>query len=182
MTVSENIKRIRKEKGLTQKKLGELCGINEANIRKYENGRQKPKIETLEKIANALGVSYLQLLENYNINHFDPKNVKTIKEQNPDLYHFLCDYANITLASYGESAPYSLETLPFNTIAEMFNLFYHNISCDEDNITVHPLLQPKDTPNILKLLENYTKLNTDGKKEILKRLEELTHLKQYTDK
>ena len=35
MTLPENIKRIRKEKGLTQKKLGELCGIDEANIRKY---------------------------------------------------------------------------------------------------------------------------------------------------
>lgn len=39
MTVGENIKRIRKEKELTQKKLGELCNppISESNIRKYEN-------------------------------------------------------------------------------------------------------------------------------------------------
>lgn len=36
------------------KKLGELCGIAESNIRKYENEKQNPKIETLEKIANAL--------------------------------------------------------------------------------------------------------------------------------
>lgn len=54
MTVGEKIKKYRKEKGLTQKKLGELCGINEANIRKYELGKANPKIETIEKIANAL--------------------------------------------------------------------------------------------------------------------------------
>ncbi len=52
--IGKNIKRIRKEKGLTQKKLGELCSMNEANIRKYENGKQNPKIETIEKIAKAL--------------------------------------------------------------------------------------------------------------------------------
>lgn len=65
MTVGENIKRIRKEKGLTQKKLGELCGINEANIRKYENGNQNPKIETVDKIASALGVNIVDIMERF---------------------------------------------------------------------------------------------------------------------
>lgn len=50
------IKKYRTEQGLTQKKLGELCGIADSNIRKYESGRQNPKIETLQKIADALGV------------------------------------------------------------------------------------------------------------------------------
>lgn len=54
MTIGERIKAARKAKQLTQKQLGELCGINEANIRKYESDRQRPKIETLEKIARAL--------------------------------------------------------------------------------------------------------------------------------
>lgn len=63
MTVGENIRRIRKEKGLTQKELGELCNINEANIRKYESGRQNPKIETIDKIADALGVLTSQIKE-----------------------------------------------------------------------------------------------------------------------
>lgn len=63
MSVAENIKRIRKKRGFTQKELGDLCGINEANIRKYENNRQKPKIETLQKIANALEVNVIELLD-----------------------------------------------------------------------------------------------------------------------
>lgn len=61
MTIGENIKKIRKEKRLTQKQLGDKCGINEANIRKYENGKQNPKIETSIKIADALGVSLSEL-------------------------------------------------------------------------------------------------------------------------
>ncbi len=63
MSVAENIKRIRKKRGFTQKELGNLCGINEANIRKYENNRQNPKIETLQKIANALEVNVTELLD-----------------------------------------------------------------------------------------------------------------------
>lgn len=62
MIVGENIKRLRKERGLTQKNLGELCGIAEPNIRKYENGKQNPKLETAESIAKALNVSVLSLL------------------------------------------------------------------------------------------------------------------------
>ena len=56
MSIGENIRRIRKENGLTQKKLGNLCGINEVQIRQYEAGRANPKIETIWKIASALNV------------------------------------------------------------------------------------------------------------------------------
>ena len=61
MTIGERIRSIRKQKGLTQKKLGEMCGINEANIRKYELGRQNPKISTLKKISDALNVNMTEL-------------------------------------------------------------------------------------------------------------------------
>lgn len=63
MTVGENIRKIRKEKGLTQKALGQLCNINESQIRRYELGlnNSNPKRETLQKIANALGVSIYEL-------------------------------------------------------------------------------------------------------------------------
>ena len=54
MTVGEKIRKIRKEKGLTQKKLIQLSNINEVQIRQYELGKANPKIETIEKIANAL--------------------------------------------------------------------------------------------------------------------------------
>ena len=54
MPTGTKIKEIRKQKGLTQKQLGDLCGIADSNIRKYENGKQNPKIETLQKIADAL--------------------------------------------------------------------------------------------------------------------------------
>ena len=62
MAVGENIRKFRKEKGLTQKRLGQLCGIDEANIRKYELGKANPKIETVSKISSALGVTTYEIL------------------------------------------------------------------------------------------------------------------------
>ena len=57
MTVGENIRRIRQERGLTQRQLGELVGASEAYIRAYESGRRNPKLSSLEKIADALSVN-----------------------------------------------------------------------------------------------------------------------------
>lgn len=52
------IRNLRQKKGWTQKELGEKCGINEAQIRRYELGKNNsnPKKETLQKIAAALNV------------------------------------------------------------------------------------------------------------------------------
>ena len=56
LTVGENIRKYRKEKGLTQKKLAELTQLNEVTIRSYEAGKYKPKFEQLRKIAIALDI------------------------------------------------------------------------------------------------------------------------------
>ncbi|MFR5451146.1 MAG: helix-turn-helix domain-containing protein [Roseburia hominis] len=49
MPTGAKIKEIRKQKGLTQKQLGDLCGMADSAIRRYENGNANPKIETLKK-------------------------------------------------------------------------------------------------------------------------------------
>lgn len=63
MSAGDNIKKIRKQKGLTQKQLGELCGLADSAIRRYENGRANPKYETKKKIADALGTNVWQLID-----------------------------------------------------------------------------------------------------------------------
>ncbi len=63
MPSGKQIKEIRKKQGLTQVELGKRCGIADANLRKYENGQQNPKLETLQKIALALNVSVSELLD-----------------------------------------------------------------------------------------------------------------------
>lgn len=57
MTIGTRIRETRKARGLTQKALGELAGIAEPTIRKYESDRLHPKFETLEKLAAPLKVT-----------------------------------------------------------------------------------------------------------------------------
>ena len=58
MTVGERIYYCRIENHMTQKELGEKTGIDGATIGKYERGVLNPKIGTLQKIANALGIEW----------------------------------------------------------------------------------------------------------------------------
>ena len=56
MTIGEKIKLKRIESGLSQKDLGDLCGIHSEMISKYELGTRNPKLSTLAKIAPHLNV------------------------------------------------------------------------------------------------------------------------------
>ncbi len=57
MAIGENIRRIRKERGLTLKQLGDAVGVSESYIRAYESGRRNPKQQSLEALATALHVN-----------------------------------------------------------------------------------------------------------------------------
>ncbi|MFQ7401671.1 MAG: helix-turn-helix domain-containing protein, partial [Neglectibacter sp.] len=56
MTTGERLRAARISKGMTQKEVGEKCGIAEPTIRRYELGKLNPKLETLQRIAAVLHV------------------------------------------------------------------------------------------------------------------------------
>ena len=59
----ERIKKLRKEKGLTQQQLGEMLGVQKSAIAKYENGRvPNLKKETLSRLAEIFNVTPNYLL------------------------------------------------------------------------------------------------------------------------
>lgn len=57
MSLAENIKKIRKKKGWSQKELGEMIGSHLSHINRIETGKQNPSLEVLIKLADALDVS-----------------------------------------------------------------------------------------------------------------------------
>lgn len=57
-----NIRRLRKEKGLTQAELAKRIGKDSSYISKLENNETKGNLDTLSDIAQALGVSLHDLL------------------------------------------------------------------------------------------------------------------------
>jgi len=61
--LAENIRKIRKKKGLSQEKLARLADISNNTLVKIEMGMAKePTITTVKKIAIALGVSIDELV------------------------------------------------------------------------------------------------------------------------
>ncbi|WP_302779179.1 helix-turn-helix domain-containing protein [Anaerotruncus colihominis] len=64
MEIGDRIRAIRMERGLTQKELGNLCGMADSAIRRYESNRGNPTQKTLIKIAKALGVHLRDLSDN----------------------------------------------------------------------------------------------------------------------
>lgn len=54
--IAEKIRRIRKEKGMSQEELALKAGLNRAYVGYIERGERNPSINTLAKIAKALKV------------------------------------------------------------------------------------------------------------------------------
>lgn len=52
--LGEKLKRIRKEKNLTQEQLGKLIGVQKAQISKLESGASSATISTITKVFKAL--------------------------------------------------------------------------------------------------------------------------------
>ena len=61
MKIGENIKRIRIVKNLSQKEVVTAANIDTAQYSRIESSKRDPSVSTLEKIANALGVSLSEL-------------------------------------------------------------------------------------------------------------------------
>ncbi len=57
MEVNERLRKIRKEKGYSVYKLSNETGISQNHIHSIEKGKSQPKIDTLERLLNALGVT-----------------------------------------------------------------------------------------------------------------------------
>lgn len=53
----DNIKRLRKNKGLKQQEIAELLGVKQNTYSDWENGKTEPSFENLVKLADLLDVS-----------------------------------------------------------------------------------------------------------------------------
>ena len=61
MKAIENIKKIRLDKGIPQKKIADALNLDNAVVSNIENGKRELKVSELEIIANCLEVSIIDL-------------------------------------------------------------------------------------------------------------------------
>lgn len=102
--ISEKIKNLRKQRGLKITELAIRAGVSKSYISQLEKGILSPKIETLKKILDALGISlndFFLEIEEKNIHFtrkdfidFTPRSTRIkvilltpIRERNFDIYY-----------------------------------------------------------------------------------------------
>lgn len=62
MTLAESIRQARAAKNMTQKEAASALGISQQAYSQYESGKRRPKMDTIVKIADALGVQPQELI------------------------------------------------------------------------------------------------------------------------
>lgn len=70
MNISERLKKVRKSKNISIYKLSKQSGISETHIRDLERGDRNPSFDTLNRLAEPLGLSLSELFnESDNISY-----------------------------------------------------------------------------------------------------------------
>lgn len=99
IALGKRIREARKNRNMTQEKLGELCGLSSAHIGHIERGTRVPSLETVFRISQELNVSLDYLLfdsksdENLfssisaSLQNKDPKKVKSFLAAVKALYN-----------------------------------------------------------------------------------------------
>ena len=61
ITIGKQIQKIRELKGISQQDLAAKCNFEKSNMSRLEAGKVNSTLSTLEKVANALGVTLAEL-------------------------------------------------------------------------------------------------------------------------
>lgn len=63
MGISENIKLLRKQYGLSQKELGQIAGVSDKAVSTWEQGIKEPRMGAIQKIADHFGIQKSNIIE-----------------------------------------------------------------------------------------------------------------------
>lgn len=85
MKIGHKIKEIRKAQGITQKELAELLEVSPVAISQFEQ-KDNLRMETIRKIANALGISVNELIDESGTNDYEILKDNFDKGQDQDLF------------------------------------------------------------------------------------------------
>lgn len=89
MSIGGKIKKYRKERGLTQKELSEKSKLSRSYLADLERDRYNPSLDSLQLIADSLGVSVSTLLDEDDLVKEPKDNVNNLEEDFPEGVHVL---------------------------------------------------------------------------------------------
>ena len=82
MSFGTNLKKIRQDNNLTQEELAKKINTSRSNIANYENDKNMPSIDVLEKLSKVFNCSIDYLLGKSNISNYDKD-----EQECPFAYH-----------------------------------------------------------------------------------------------
>ncbi len=92
------IKQLREMKKLTQSELGEMIGVSDKTVSKWETGRGLPDISLVEPIAKALGISVSELFAGEHISNSN-RSGNLLRSR-----FYICPICGNVIHSLGEAA------------------------------------------------------------------------------
>lgn len=87
MTIGERIKQARKDAKMTQRELAEKLKISYVGISQYERGIRTPKLDTLKKIADALGTDVNFLMSGKTLEQRDKEFIRKLQDYVDSAYN-----------------------------------------------------------------------------------------------
>ena len=136
MKIGHKIKEIRKAQGITQKELAELLEVSPVAISQFEQ-KDNLRMETIRKIANALGISVNELIDESGTNDYEILKDNFDKGQDHDLFTRL-GLKNIK---------YKLNNIEYDITATIIQ------EADETMITIEKLDEQADLIDPMRKLE-----------------------------
>lgn len=176
-SIGNKIRYVRKHRGLTQKELGALCNIDEANIRKYELGKQTPRFDTLEKISNALNIS-TGFFDQYNTtDDFLIYDNSRTKEEKNKIFPIL------QYESMRDNTDWVKNAILYAAQAKRINLNVLDVASSISDFSNDKFGLDKEGYHVIQdLVYCFEQLNEEGKRKVFSRLYELLETPKYTKK
>ena len=189
MEIGQSIQEARKKAKLTQKELAEKVGIATITVQQYERGVRTPKIETLQKIAQALNID-VGVLYGVEVDKGNPQylnrlygKISEVAEKYGRPEEEVVNWINRCL-SMSEAVANRLEFLSGNMAKRVFEQV-DSLSADEqlqmaEAVDLLTQFEKEERRYVLDTIGRLLLLNDAGLIEAFKRVTELAMLESYT--
>jgi len=106
MEIAEQIKKIRKEKGLSQLEVADKLSMNRVQYNRIETGKSDPTMNVLQRIANVLDINVVEFFEAKNngtevhtVNEPLLQKVKLLEELDEVQKNSICNMIDTAIAN-----------------------------------------------------------------------------------
>lgn len=181
--IGNRIKKLRIEKGYSQKEMASICGISYSTYSNYENNNREPSMKQIEKIAHALNITTDELLcYNKNIDAF---TIQTIDNYSFHIMRLLQEKDELSIEQqrldFNNTNTSENKRIQYAIDSDMIQFQLNKIISDLQDFK-NALIQTTNEEGLslaYEILFKLIKLNPDGEKRILEEIETLSYNPKY---